>query len=264
VPALAETQAAFGRALLGGDPGALLGEIAGDGLAPAARLAVYRHHVAATLTDALRGAYPVVCRLVDERFFAYAADGFVAAHPPSSPCLFEYGAAFPDFLAGFAPCRHLGYLADVARLEWAMARAAHADDAAPLDPRGLSVLTPDEIGGLVFRLQPSLTLLRSPWPVDRIWCASQPDADPDAVLELEERAAWFEIRRAGDDVVVRALPEPAHALRRALQDGLTLAAAAATARQIDPALDLTLALHELFHDDVLVAFTITRPREEPA
>ena len=48
-----------------------------------------------------RGDLPVVCRLVDRRFFAYAADPYIRAHPPAGPCLFEYGATFPDFLAAF-------------------------------------------------------------------------------------------------------------------------------------------------------------------
>ena len=48
-----------------------------------------------TLTDVLMSAYPVVCRLVDPRFFAYAADRYIREHLPASPCLFEYGASLP-------------------------------------------------------------------------------------------------------------------------------------------------------------------------
>ena len=108
--ALRDTQAAFRAALLGDEPAAALRDISGDGLAREARLAIYRHHVADTLGDLLQAVYPVVCRLVDARFFEYAADRFIAAHPPTSPCLFEYGEAFADFLAHFEPCRapHVG------------------------------------------------------------------------------------------------------------------------------------------------------------
>ena len=280
MPSLRDVQAAFGRALLsdafgavadghpgatpGGEPDGLLAAIAGDGLAPAARLAIYRHHVAATLSDALKGAFPVVCCLVDERFFGYAADRFIAEHPPSSPCLHEFGARFPDFLATFEPCRHLAYLPDVARLEWAMARALQADDAAPLDPRVLGALAPEEIAGLVVRLDPSVTLLRSPWPIDRLWRANQPGADETAVLDLGKDGVCLEVRRAGDDVVSRACAPAAYALRRALHDGLTLGDAADAALEIDPAFDLAAAIRELVHDDVLVAFTLKIPREDPS
>src|SRR5438445_13075963 len=121
MPTLRELQHGVRDALLGDDAcvvAALDG--AGDALAPAARVAVYRHHVLTSLTAALEATFPVVVRLVDVRFFRYAADRYVRAHPPGGPCLFEYGASVPEFLAAFPPCRHLVYLADVARLEWAM------------------------------------------------------------------------------------------------------------------------------------------------
>jgi len=112
---LRELQRDVRDALLG-EAEATVGEIAGDGVAPAARLAVYRHHVLTSLTAALETTFPVVVRLVDQRFFRYACDGYVRAQPPAGPCLFEYGATFPDFLAGFEPCRHLTWLPDFARL----------------------------------------------------------------------------------------------------------------------------------------------------
>ena len=95
------------------------------------------HNVLVSLTDALKANFPVVCAVVHERFFAYAADAFIRAHPPASPCLSEYGAAFPEFLRGFAPARRLPDLFDLARLEWAVLRAANAPDAAPIAAESL-------------------------------------------------------------------------------------------------------------------------------
>src|SRR5438874_1222779 len=61
---LRELQSELGGALLAGhdeEPCAALGaEILDDGLSAGARLAVYRHHVLATLTSVLRDTYPVV------------------------------------------------------------------------------------------------------------------------------------------------------------------------------------------------------------
>jgi hypothetical protein len=115
MPPLREMQAAFGDALLGGPVEPAVAYILGDGLTPEARVDIYRHHVFATLTAALQATFPVVCRLVHERFFGYAADEYIRAHPPTGPCLFQYGSSFPAFLAGFEPCRPLPYLPDVAR-----------------------------------------------------------------------------------------------------------------------------------------------------
>src|SRR5262245_60059342 len=166
MPALRELQAAFLQAMFGPDEPELLETIVGDGLLPAARLQIYRHHVLTSLTDVLQATFPVVCRLVDERFFRYAADAYIRQYPPDAPCLFEYGAHFPAFLAAFPPCRHLEYLADVARLEWALNRALHAEGrTTPLEPAELGSLAPHAVAQLTFQFHPSVTLLDSPWPI---------------------------------------------------------------------------------------------------
>src|SRR5258708_29345053 len=92
--ALGEVQAAFRRALLDGDDGALAALVAADGIAATERLAVYRNNVQISLTDALRDTFPAVCRLVDERFFAYAAHAFLTGPPPPRPVLAAYGPRF--------------------------------------------------------------------------------------------------------------------------------------------------------------------------
>jgi len=247
---LRETQATFRAALLSNAPDASVHGVIGDGLAPAARIAIYRHHVAATLGELLNDVYPVVRRLVDARFFAYAADRFVAAHPPASPCLAEYGDGFPSFLAGFAPCRHLPYLPDVARLEWAMSRAQHAAEAPRLTLRALAG---DDPGRRTLRMHPSLTLLDSAWPVDRIWRANQPDAEAGTVVALDAGSARLQVWRAGDDVVFRTMSPGDFTLRQTLADGATLDAAARATLALEPAFDLALALYELFNDGVVSA-----------
>jgi hypothetical protein len=256
MPTLRELQSAFRDALLDGrdgePPGAIGAEILADELSAQPRLAVYRHHVLTTLTAVLNETYPVVARLVGSPFFAYAADTFVRRHPPGSPCLFEYGAGFADFLAAFPPCRDLVYLADVARLEWAMHAALHAEDTRAADREALRQVSPDAFGGAMLRLDPSLTLLSSPWPVDAIWRANQPGADPNATLDLAAGGVCLEIRRLGDDVVWRTLPEPQHAFRSALASGRALEDSAGAALALDADFDLTRALATLF-DEGLVA-----------
>ena len=254
--ALRDTQAAFRAALLGDEPAAAIRDVSSDGLAPEARLAIYRHHVADTLGDLLQAVYPVVCRLVDARFFAYAADRFITAHPPTSPCLVEYGEAFAAFLAHFEPCRDLTYLPDVARLEWALNRAEHADDDTALDVRLLGEVPADDVDRLTFRLHPSMTLLRSPWPIDRIWRMNQPDAGPDTTVDLQSASASLQVWRRRDDVVLRTLAAADFAFRRALADGGTLGTSADIASVVDPGFDLAASLTELVHDDVLTAFTL--------
>jgi hypothetical protein len=258
VPALREIQAALGQALLGGEEGPAAALVRGDGLEPAARLEIYRHHVFTTLTAALSAAFPVVCRLVDERFFSFAADRYIRVQPPDGPCLFEYGASLPDFLADFEACRHLRYLPDVARLEWALHAAVFAEDAAPMDPAALHGVPAEDLAHLVLRLDPSLALVASPWPIDRIWRANQPDADPGVTVDLAAGGVRLEVRRLGDDPVFRLIDAPTFAFRRALLDGDHLEAAATAALEEDAAFDLTAAIRALFAETLPVGFAVSK------
>jgi hypothetical protein len=249
MPSLRELQYAVRRALLDGDDAALTDAITSDGLAPAARLAVYRHHVLTSLAAALEATFPVVARLVDPRFFRYACDQYVRAEPPATPCLFEYGATFADFLAGFPPCRHLVYLPDVARLEWAMNVALHAPDAAPLTAEALRTQPAGTVETAPVALHPSVTLLESPWPIDALWRANQPGGD--GVVDLDAGGTRVCVWRRGDDVVFRALSPVAFAFRRALATDGSLAPAAAAALAVDGAVDLAWLVREVLDDEVL-------------
>jgi len=252
-----ELDRGFAAALLGEEDHEIVAEIQGDGLDPSARIAIYRNHVFATLTEALEATYPVVVRLVDRRFFGYAADRFIRERPPAGPCVFEYGESLADFLASLPPCRDLVYLPDVARLEWALNRALHAEDAVPLDRRWLADVPADEIGTVRLVLHPSVSLMRSPWPIDRIWRSNQADADPGATVSLDEGGACLTIHRAGDDVVFRTLTPSSYTFRRALADDLDLERAVDAARSVDPSFDLAGTLRELLDEGLIVGGTVS-------
>jgi hypothetical protein len=255
MPALRELQSAFLRAMFGPDEPQLLETIVGDGLLPAARLQIYRHHVLTSLTDVLQTTFPVVCGLVDERFFRYAADAYIRQHPPTAPCLFEYGAHFPAFLAAFPPCRHLAYLADVARLEWALHVAWHAEICVPLDPAELSGLAPHDVVQLTFQFDPSVTLLDSPWPIDQIWRVHRVDEAVHAPVDLNAGGVSLEIRRWEDDVGFRRLAPAISTFRTTLAAGHALARAAEAALAASQEFDCVTALHELLTDGIIIGFT---------
>jgi hypothetical protein len=253
VTPLRELQRQLAVALLGGDDAAAAAAVRDDGLPGAARLAIYRHHVFTTLTAVLAAAFPVVQRLVDPRFFGYAADRYIRVAPPAGPCLHEYGESFPAFLGDFPPSRTLPYLPDVARLEWAMHRALHAPDGAALGAAALRSVPPERASELILTLDPSVSLLASPWPVDRIWRANQLAAG-DAAVDLGAGASALEVRRLGEDVVFRSLGRGAFAFRLGLQEGATLGAAAERAVAAEPGFDLRAGLVALVEEDLVVGF----------
>ncbi len=251
-----ETQSAFRKALFDTGAEAIEAAVAGDGLTPRERVAVYRHHVRASLVGALATSFPVVHRLVGAKFFEHAAWMFARSTPPSSPCLFEYGAGFADFLGSFSPGRKLVYLRDVARLEWAINSVVHAEEVPPLDRAELDRIDPRDAPRLRFRLRPGLAYLASPWPVDAIWRSNRPGPEEGRRVDLAEGEARLEIRSSGEQVVFRSLAPGECAFRAALGDNWTLEAAAMAAFEADPAFDLTAALRALVAEGALAGWSL--------
>jgi hypothetical protein len=262
MPTLPELQSGFARAVRREDASDIASVVLGDGLTPDARVRIYWNHVYSSLTDALEATFPVVCRLVDRRFFGFAADRYVHDHLPEGPCLFEYGATFPDFLAGFAPCADYPYLADVARLEWAMNVAMHAEAAASIAPHILGAVPPDDLGRLVFQMDPAASWLASPWPIDHIWRVNQPEGDADATVDLTAGGARLEIRRRDDVVTMRRLDDTSFVFRAGLAGGGALEAVATRAMAQDPDFDLTSGLRALLEEALITGVTIT-PLPDP-
>ena len=258
MPSLEALQRGICDAICGtGDP-QLSELVAGDGMDPGSRLQIYRNHAVITLTDALKATYPVVCRLVSDGFFAYAAHEFIREHLPQRPCLAEYGADFADFLTQFPPCRDFGYLADIARLEWAINEALHAEDVAAITRGELTRVSAADAPQLILSLHPGLRLLESRWPIERIWRANQADGDPDLAIDLDSGGVRLQIHRRGDRVVLSSLTACEFAFLRALADGVSLADAAEAALRLDLLFDLTPTLGALLDAGGVVGFRIAR------
>lgn len=193
------TSLAFAKALLDSDLPVPAGLVDPKGRPAPRRFAVYRNNVAVGLTKALEDAFPVVRALVGDAFFAAMAGVFLRAHPPQSPVLMTYGAAFPAFLEGFGPVSRLTYLPDVARLEQAMRESYHASDAQAVGVAEIAALGLEALMMRPVRLAPALRVIRSDWPILSIWAANRkggtapvnraedvlilrPDFDPEPVL----------------------------------------------------------------------------------
>ena len=256
---LHDLQCGVGRGVLGKDEDSIVSAIMGDGLDPAARLNIYRNHYNTSLTEALKATYPVVCRLVGERFFAYAASEFIKASPPRQVCLFEYGESFAEFLAVFPASADLVYLPDVARLEWLINQALHAPAPAPIDAGDLAHLDAADYPRLVFALQPALRLIDSAFPIDRIWRLNQPTTEEAGSVDLSAGGCRLEIRQLGEDVVFRPLDSGEFALRAALARGRTLEVAVEAALAQDPMFDTAQALRLLFAEGLVIGFTLAPP-----
>jgi hypothetical protein len=236
VPTLLETQRAMRASLLDGEDGAVAAMLAEH--LGADRLNIYRNTFITGVTKALRLTYPAIHRLVGADFFEGAAGLFIAQHPPRAAYLDHYGAEFPEFLRDFEPAAALPYLADVARLEWAVSRAIHAADTAPLDLSRLAALSPQDRGRVCFVPHPSVALLYADYPVDAIWRGVL-DADDAALagVDLDAGAVRLLVERRDTGVNVSGvdvsrLDEAACCFAAALCDGWSVEEALAAAAGI--------------------------------
>ncbi|WP_137895238.1 putative DNA-binding domain-containing protein [Ramlibacter sp. 2FC] len=227
-PSLLELQQSLRRSMVEGEDAEAGRHVVSAGLAPRQRLAVYRNTFGQTLVRALRLSFPAVERLVGADFFEAAARDFIAGAPPRSSWLDEFGAEFPGFLERFAPAAALPYLAEVARLEWAVSRALHAPDADPLDPAALAAVGADAQARIRFTPQPSLGLVACSFPADAIWRAVLDEDDAAlAALDLASGPAWLLVQRGPAGVEVLRLDEPRWRLVQVLCAGRPLGLALA-------------------------------------
>lgn len=242
--ALRDLQAAFAAHLAGEDRLDLRDAVAGDAIPAAARLRIHRHHMTQSLVAALAATFPTVQAIVGEDFFRALAAAFVMRDLPRQPVLAEYGGEFPDFIAGYEPAASLPYLADMARLDWALNLAFHAPASGGLAAEDLAGMEPEGLLGLRLELAAGSALIESPHPIDRIWHASQPGAAAGTVA-LEEGPASLIVLRRSDDAAFASLSPGEAAFAKVLNRGGTLEEGAEAAFSVDPAFDLTTTFARL-------------------
>ncbi|WP_426196135.1 DUF692 family multinuclear iron-containing protein [Massilia sp. DWR3-1-1] len=234
---LAGRQRRFGAALFDRS-GVDIADFAGDGAAVSARLAMYRGQLAGTWHKTLAGAYPVLRQLVGEEFFEGLSGAFGLAQPSADADLHRFGAALAPFLERFAPAAGYPYLADMARLEWAVHRAYFAPDTEALRADALAALSPAQCEAARFGWHPAASLLASPWAVASLWQAHHGQAFPPTMASPEQlivvRPRW--------QAQVVALTPARWAAIDCLARGGTVGSALDAAFAHEPAFDIGAAL----------------------
>jgi Putative DNA-binding domain len=232
MPALSETQALVLGTLLGRRDGAAVARLLRHrpGLPTARRLQIYRNNLDESLSDALEAVFPVIARLVGDRYFRQLSRGFIAAHPLRASSLHNFGRELPDHIAQQPELIDLPYLADVAHLEWGCHEVYHEADHEALAPMRLAQVPPEGQMQLRLRLTPATRLIASRYPVLRIWASNQPGAsDAVAPISLDEGGVRVLLARRDGDIEFRMLGEAEDLWLRALSSGATLAEATASA-----------------------------------
>jgi hypothetical protein len=123
----------------------------------------------------LVAAYPVVTAIVSAESMGQLARALWHAHPPQRGDLAHWGQALPGFIAASPQLATLPWLADVARVEWALHTASFAADAPPADLPSLALLGTHDPDHLTLALASATTVLRLDWTATRIVLAHRPE-----------------------------------------------------------------------------------------
>lgn len=195
--------------------------------APRARrgLQAYAANAGALAERALAAAFPTLAELVGATPFAALARAFWQAHPPSRGDVAQWGEALPGFVAAAAQLADEPYLADVARLDWAVHLAEQASDADGA-AQGFEQLASSEPDRLWLHLAAGTALLSSPHPVATIWQAHRgkaadrfaPVRQAFAQGAAEHALVW----RQGYRAQVTVLPDAATGFTQAVLAGQSL------------------------------------------
>ena len=210
---------------------------------PSQRLAVYRNNARVTFEKTLVATFPVLGRLVGEPCFRVLALRFMREFPSRSGDLGRYGAELPELLDVCYRDTRFAYLADVARLEWACARAETAADAMPLDPARLADVDEASYAQLCFDLQPAAQFVSSRFPVLTIWRANQ--AEHVECVDLGRGAEHVLVLHGSNGAVLHGLDAGTFAFAASLAQGESLGDAHDAGAALDRAFDPGEALGRL-------------------
>ena len=224
---LAQLQDAYRDYLLTGESAKLAPAIVADAFDAAERLAIYRNNFLIGLGEALKANFPVTLQLLGGDFFEQAARRFILAKPPEQPCLFEYGAGFPDYLRDLPQLAAMSYVAEVARFEFARIAAYNAPTEAYLTADRLAGLSPEQLEAIPLRLARHVQTVAVRAPVLALWQAHQKPEPDLAGIDMNARPHSLLVCRPDRLLIMREVDEPAARFLSAATDETSLGAVAA-------------------------------------
>lgn len=224
---------------------ALAPRLAGAPEAVDRRMAIYRANMVAGADKALSAAYPVIRQVVGDAFFHGLAREYQRGTPSTSGDLTTFGATFDAFLAAFEHVQDMPWLPDLARLEWAAHLAYGAADAPGWDVAALAAIPPERQDAIRFQWSPGLAVVRSGFPIVRVWTIHQPGFDGAFEVDWSLAQAAL-VARDGFAVTVTTCPPADAAFVEAALGGATLGEAAASTLERHPDFDLGALLARAF------------------
>ncbi|RLU03344.1 MAG: DUF2063 domain-containing protein [Ketobacter sp.] len=138
---------------------------------PAANgLMVYRNSLLMNAARALSLTYPVMTQLIGEQAMTILARKLLLNHPPHSGDWAEWGGELSDLVRQTQALAEMGFLQDVARLEWVLHQVGRASPA-PIDVTTLQHLEQIPLNRVRIHVSPAIARISSDYPLEAIWRA---------------------------------------------------------------------------------------------
>jgi hypothetical protein len=192
------------------------------GNVPSRRFAIHSRHYVTSLAHSLVERFAATVWLAGSEFVTEAAMTFVRQHPPTRPCIAEYGDGFPAYLAAAGGSR-LPYLEQFAMVDWHLGRLAVAVDAAPLQT--LATCDPVRLPGARLTLQPGAEYVGLDWSLDELIRFYLTDDAPNQYA-LRSEPVWLELRGCRGELRLNRLTKGDYVFRQAIVRGHRLGRAA--------------------------------------
>ena len=200
---------------------------------PTRRFAIHSRHYTTSLTRSLVERFAATVWLAGSELVTQAALEFVRLHPPTRPCIAEYGKGFPAYLASCGATQ-MPYLGQFATLDWHLGRLAIAVDAAPL--QALPNCDPARLGGARLALEAGTEYVTLDWSLDELIGFYLSGEAPEQ-YSLRNESVWLEVRGCRGELWMNRLTKSDYVFREAVGEGRTLNCAAEMAAGTDESFD---------------------------
>lgn len=226
------------------------------GISAERRLRIYRNNVRENFIAALAAGFPVLRKLGGEEYFRQMAIAYLGECPSRCGNLFYTGDRLAVFLERHLAGSDYEYFSDVAKLEWLCQESLVAGDTGTLSVAKLMRVDSTDYANLRLQLHPGVRLLRSQYPLMRIWQQNQPGTSADKPIDLSSGRERLLVRCIAAETELRQLAEDEFVFLHALQTRPPLLEALATAMAVNRDFALPEQLRKWVSLNVISDFSI--------
>jgi hypothetical protein len=192
-----------------------------------ARLSIYAEAYFARIVESLQADYSRLLHVLGNDDFEIIAARYLKVHPSTSFTIGEAGRHLPGFLEKATSLQSHELLYEVAKFDWQMIETFYAHDSHPLQPQDLATLTEQDWEKVGFKLDPSVKLLSSKWPLMDFWNLEEQNFDGSpladwATLNPSENEKHYMFYRLHGTVHFCELPAIEYEALRSIQSGRSL------------------------------------------